>query len=78
MYSSVYKHIITAHNMTLIFNSSPPGQDGRHFADDTFRCNFVKEKISVLVKIWPKFVRQDLIDKNPNIIEEIKDERVEI
>ena len=69
MYYSVYKHIIAAHNMTLIFNSSPPGQDGRHFADDTFRCIFVKEKFCILVKIWLKFVPQDLIDKNPALVQ---------
>ena len=26
-------------------NSSPPGQNGRHFADDTFRCIFVNENL---------------------------------
>ena len=26
------------------FNSSPPGQNGRHFTDDNFRCIFVNEK----------------------------------
>ena len=30
---------------TLI-NSTPPGQNGRHFADDTFMCVFVNEKFA--------------------------------
>ena len=30
--------------------SSPPGQNGRHFADDIFRCIFMKEKFCVLIK----------------------------
>ena len=30
-------------------NSSPPGQNGRHFADDIFRCNFVNEKFCILI-----------------------------
>ena len=32
-------------------NSSPPGQNGRHFADNIFRCIFVNEKICILIKI---------------------------
>ena len=31
-------------------NSSPPGQNGRHFQDDIFRCIFVNEKFCVLIK----------------------------
>ena len=31
------------HILTLIFNSSPPGQNGRHFADNVFRCIFVND-----------------------------------
>ena len=29
-------------------NSSPPGQNGRSFADDTFQCIFVNEKFFIL------------------------------
>ena len=28
----------------------PPGQNGRHFADDIFRCILVNEKFGILVK----------------------------
>ena len=31
-------------------NSSPPGQNGRHFADGIFRCIFVNEKFCILIK----------------------------
>ena len=31
--------------------SSSAGQNGRHFADDVFRCIFVNEKFSILIKI---------------------------
>ena len=34
----------------------PPGQNGRHFTDDIFRCIFVNEKCCVLIKILLKFV----------------------
>ena len=44
------------------FNSSPPGQDVRHFADDIFRCIFENEKFCILNKISMKFVPKGLID----------------
>ena len=36
-------------------NSSPPGQNGRHFAEDIFRCIFKNEKFCILIKISLKF-----------------------
>ena len=37
-------------------NSSPPGQNGRHFAGNIFRCIFVNEKFCILIQISLKFV----------------------
>ena len=34
----------------------PPGQNGRRFADDIFRCIFVNEKFCTLIKTSLKFV----------------------
>ena len=45
-----------------------PGQNGRHFADDIFRCIFVNEKFCILIKISLMFVPKSLIDKNPTLI----------
>ena len=50
-------------------NSSPPGQNGRHFADDIFRCIFVNENFYILVKISLKFVPKGPIDNNPALVE---------
>ena len=33
------------------FNSSPPEQNDRHFADDIFICIFANEKLCILFKI---------------------------
>ena len=44
------------------FNSSPLGQNGHHFADDIFICNFVNEKFCILTEISPKWVPKGLID----------------
>ena len=46
------------------FNSSPPGQNGRHFADDTFREIFMNEKFCKSIRISLKFVAKVSIDNN--------------
>ena len=51
-----------------IFNSSPPGQNGRHFADDSFKCIFVNEKFCILIKISLKFVPKGPIDNTPALV----------
>ena len=45
-----------------LFNSSPPGQNGRHFADDNFICIFVNENFCILIKMSLKFVPKGPID----------------
>ena len=50
-------------------NSSPPGQNGRHFADDIFRCIFVNEKFHILIKISEKFVHKGPNDNNPAFVQ---------
>ena len=50
------------------FNSSPPGQNGRHFADDIFRWFFVNEKFCISIKISLKFVTKDSIEINPALV----------
>ena len=49
-------------------NSSPPGQNGRHVADDIIRCIFVNEKFCILIKISLKFVPKGSIDNNPALV----------
>ena len=49
-------------------NSSPPGQNGRHFADDVFGCIFVNEKFCILTKISLKCVSKGQIDDNPALV----------
>ena len=49
------------------FNPSPPGQNGRHFTDDVFKCIFMNEKLRILIKILLKIVPKCLIDNNPTL-----------
>ena len=46
------------------FQEAPPGQNGRHFADDTFIGNFLKEKFCILIKLSVKFVSEGPINNN--------------
>ena len=46
-------------------NSSPPGQNGRHFADDNFKCIFRNERFCILIQISLKFVHKGL-HEGPN------------
>ena len=46
-------------------NSSPPGQIGRHFADDIIRCIFMYEKICILIKVSLRLVPNDPIGLAP-------------
>ena len=43
------RHMYQRH-LSAFVNSSPSGQNGRHFADDIFRCIFGNEKFSILIK----------------------------
>ena len=59
----------TASRQINAFHSSPSGQNGRHFADDIFRCIFGNEKFSFFfIKISPKFVLKVPIDNNPALV----------
>ena len=51
-----------------MLNSSPPGQNGRNFADDIFRCILANEKFCILIKISLKFVPKDLINNNSALV----------
>ena len=51
-----------------MINSSPPEENDRHFGDDIFRCIFVNENFSILIKISVKFVPYRPIDNNPALV----------
>ena len=44
-------------NCQFIINTLRPRQNGRHFADDIFKCIFLNENVSIVVKISLKFVQ---------------------
>ena len=44
-------------------------QNGRHFADDIFRCIFLNQNVWIPIKISPKFVHKGPINNNPALIQ---------
>ena len=57
---------ITSFNENV--NSSPPGQNGLHLADDIFKCIFIYEKLRILVLILLKFVPKGPIDNKSALV----------
>ena len=49
-------------------NSSSPGQNGCHFAEDILRYIFVNEKLCILIRISLKFVPKSPIDNTPALV----------
>ena len=56
-------------NVRVVVNSSPPGQNGCHFAADTFKCIFMNENPCILIQISLKFVPKGPIDNIPALVQ---------
>ena len=50
-------------------NSLRPRQNGRHFADDIFKCILLNENVWIPIKISPKFVPQGPINNIPALVQ---------
>ena len=48
----------TSTKMTVPFHSLEPGQNGRHFADDSFKRIYVNEFVCILIRISLRFVSE--------------------
>ena len=55
------------HNHVHI-NTLRPRQNGRHFADNIFKCIFLNENVWISIKISQKFIPTDLISNNPALV----------
>ena len=51
------------------FNSSPPGQNGRHIADGSFKRIFMNEKICISIRISLKVVPSGLNDNKSALVQ---------
>ena len=50
-------------------NTLRPTQNGRHFADDIFKCIFLNENVWISIKISLKFVPKGPINKIPALVQ---------
>ena len=50
-------------------NTLRPRQNGRHFADDTFKCIFLNDNVRISIKISLKFVPKGLIINIPALVQ---------
>ena len=57
--------------MKLLIKSSPPSQNGRHFADDIFKCIFMNGKFCFSIPISLKFVPKGSIDNKSALVQAI-------
>ena len=55
--------------MSNVLNTLRPRQNGRHFADDIFKCIFLNENVWIPIKISLKFVPQCTINNIPALIQ---------
>ena len=55
-------------SIEMLFNTLRPRQNGRLFADDTFKRIFLNENIRISIKIPLKFVPQGLINNIPSLV----------
>ena len=54
--------------LNYVLNTLRQRQNGRHFADDTFKCIFLNENVRILIKISLKFVPKGPINNIPSLI----------
>ena len=53
------------------FNTLRPRQNGRNFADDTFKCIFLNETFRISIKISLKFVPKGPINNIPALVQKM-------
>ena len=53
----------------LTINTLKPRQNGRHFADDTFKCIFLNENVWIPITIWLEFVPKGPINNIPALVQ---------
>ena len=68
---SLWHHSVMLHMSvpTDLFNSSLPGQNGCHFADNIFKYIFMNEKFCILIRISLKFVPKGLISNKSALVQ---------
>ena len=62
-------HVVWAVSLEFHVNTLRPRQNGRHFADDIFKCIFLNENVWISIKISLKFVPKGPINNIPALVQ---------
>ena len=57
------------YNIWPRLNTFRPIQNGSHFADDTFKCIFVKENVRIFIKLSVQFVPRGPVNNIPALVQ---------
>ena len=69
LYRLMWLHTIFADYIRYYLTHLHPGQNGRHSADDIFKCIFVNEKFRISIRISLKFVPKGPINNKLALIQ---------
>ena len=61
-------HFVPRTLLMIALSTLRPRQNGRHFADDLFKCIFLNENVWISIKISPKFLTRGLITNIPALV----------
>ena len=62
-------HISCAYTIYMFINTLKPSQNGRRFADDTFKRIFFNENLRISIKISLKFVPNGPVNNIPALVQ---------
>ena len=65
--TAAYTQVLLTPGASFV-NTLRPRQDGRHFADDTFKRIFLNENVRISIKISLKFVAKGPINNIPALV----------
>ena len=60
---------VTSRSLAIVINTLRPRQNGRHFADNIFKCIFLNENVWIPVMISLKFVPKGTINNIPELVQ---------
>ena len=67
--SALHRPFVPPAIQPIVFNTLRPRQNGRHFADDTFKRIFLNENVWNSIKISMKFVLKGPINNIPSLVQ---------
>ena len=64
-----HNKVLTNNHGQISSNTLRARQNGRHFADDIFKCIFLNENVWFSIKISSKFVPEGIVNNTPPLVQ---------